>query len=306
MQYLRQSEELRFYLRSLIKEWDFLDGVFKETGYKYIEGYILLELQNNNCLNLLGLAANLNIEKSTASRTVKGMIERGLIKWDKLSSDKRHKHFSLTQAGQKAVEETNKLANNRVANALNTLTEDEIETVIKSFKLYSNAMTKSRKMMGYKFRKIKKSDNKIVAIIIRKVMEEYNAIGPGYSSVDKEVDKMFESYNNSQSYFFVITINEEIKGFGGIGRLEGGTKDTCELKKMYFLNEVRGLGLGKKLVEMCLTKARELGYKKCYLETLKRMHSANNLYAKLGFEKLEKPLGLTGHTNTELWYMKNL
>ena len=160
--------------------------------------------------------------------------------------------------------------------------------------------------MDYKFRKIKKNDNEFVAKIIRKVMEEYDAVGPGYSYVDKEVDQMFESYNNSRSYFYVITKNDEIKGFGGIDRLEGADKNICELKKMYFLKDIRGLGLGKKLVELCLAKARELGYKKCYLETLKRMHTANNLYLKLGFKKLEKPLGNTGHTNTELWYIRDL
>ncbi|GAM72033.1 histone acetyltransferase HPA2 [Vibrio sp. JCM 19236] len=47
---------------------------------------------------------------------------------------------------------------------------------------------------------------------------------------------------------------------------------------MFLLKESRGLGLGKKLSEMCLEFAKEQGFTQCYLDTLSNMTSAVRLY----------------------------
>jgi len=36
------------------------------------------------------------------------------------------------------------------------------------------------------------------------------------------------------------------------------------------------------------------------------MHGANSLYQKLGFKKLNKPKGKTGHTWTNCWYIRDI
>jgi len=75
---------------------------------------------------------------------------------------------------------------------------------------------------------------------------------------------------------------------------------------MYFLSEARGFGLGVKLMEVCLEKARQFEFKKCYLETMPYMTNAQNLYKKSGFQYLDKPLGNTGHNACPLWMLKEL
>ncbi len=88
--------------------------------------------------------------------------------------------------------------------------------------------------------------------------------------------------------------------------LVDATPGICELQKMYFLTEVRGLGLGKILLQHLLAHATSLGYTQCYLETLHTMEKANMLYKKCGFMLLEQPLGDTGHYNCDAWYLKKL
>ena len=75
---------------------------------------------------------------------------------------------------------------------------------------------------------------------------------------------------------------------------------------MYFLPEARGKGLGLQMIEKCLQKAIELGFEKCYLETLPEMTVAQKLYQKVGFEYLCEPLGTTGHTSCPVWMIKQL
>ncbi len=158
----------------------------------------------------------------------------------------------------------------------------------------------------FKIRKILPLDNKIVANIIREVMTEFEVTGEKTSFWDKEVDYMFEAYDNEQSEFFVLTNNKKVIGCGGYGPLEGGDKKTCELRKMYFLPTARGKGLGKQLLKLCLENAKKLGYQKCYLETAGSMWQAQNLYKKMGFQKLEGPMGATGHGGCLDWYVKIL
>lgn len=158
---------------------------------------------------------------------------------------------------------------------------------------------------GYIVRPIEKHDNEQIAQIIRTVMTEYGATGTGYSIMDNEVDRMFEAYNERAKYF-VVEKDDKILGGSGVSQLIGGDENICELKKMYFLNELRGLGFGEKLLELCLETAKELGYKKCYLETLSHMHAAQKLYEKFGFKKLDKPMGNTGHFKCNCWYVREV
>ena len=156
------------------------------------------------------------------------------------------------------------------------------------------------------FRPIRREDNEQVARIIRTVMTEFGAVGPGFSIMDPEVDEMFETYDTPRSRMYVMENEGQLYGCGGFGPLAGGETHICELKKMYFLKELRGLGFGKKLVLQSLEDARKAGYTQCYLETLAQMESANALYKGLGFRLLEGPMGDTGHGKCNAWYLLNL
>jgi putative acetyltransferase len=145
-------------------------------------------------------------------------------------------------------------------------------------------------------RRIRQEDNPAVAAIIREVMTEFGAVGCGFSIEDPEVDCMFESYPEPDSVFYVIEWQNEILGCGGVGPLVGGEPGVCELRKMYFLPALRSSGYGRKLLELILEDARDIGYELCYLETLENMAGARNLYQRFGFTFIDGPLGNTGHS----------
>ncbi len=157
-----------------------------------------------------------------------------------------------------------------------------------------------------KLRPIRPADNAAVAAIIRAVMPEFGASGPGFAINDAEVDCMFETYNRPGSRYFVIDDGARVLGGGGIAPLAdigSGAPPTCELRKMYYLPEARGRGLGRQMITACLAAARELGYQRCYLETLTGMDTAQHLYQSFGFEKLCAPLGNTGHFSCDRYYL---
>jgi len=158
----------------------------------------------------------------------------------------------------------------------------------------------------FSIRPIEPRDDAAVAGIIRTVMPEFGAVGDGFAINDPEVDWMSRAYDGPRSAYFVIEHAGIVEGGGGVAPLEGGDNETCELRKMYFLPTLRGLGAGAALMTQCLDAARRIGFKRCYLETLAGMNAAMKLYERTGFRKIDGPLGATGHGGCNTFYLLDL
>ena len=137
-------------------------------------------------------------------------------------------------------------------------------------------------------------------------MLELGAPKVGTAYADPNLDTMFETYQNPNAVYFVVEQEGKIIGGAGIQRLDNGEETICELQKMYFLPEARGLGAGSKMIALCLQKAKEFGFKKCYLETMPFMIDAQKLYKKSGFYNIGGPMGNTGHSYCSVWMLKDL
>ncbi len=155
-------------------------------------------------------------------------------------------------------------------------------------------------------RSIEAGDDAAVAAVIREVMPSFGACGPGFALGDPEVDHMSVAYAQPRSAFYVVEEAGRIIGGAGIAPLAGGDADTCELRKMYYLPEARGRGLGERMLRLCLERARGFGYRRCYLETLTGMDAAMRLYQRLGFRQLPDPMGNTGHYSCDRQYLLDL
>lgn len=155
-------------------------------------------------------------------------------------------------------------------------------------------------------REIREEDNLKIAAAIREVLVEFGVPKIGTTYADKVIDRMAEAYTDSRKIFYVIESDNEIYGGAGISQLDNYDGNVCELQKMYFRPEARGIGLGSKMMAKCLEFAKTAGFEKCYLETMPYMDDARKLYKKVGFKNIDKPLGDTGHYQCSVWMIKDL
>ena len=180
-------------------------------------------------------------------------------------------------------------------------------------------------------RPITPTDNAAIANVIRTVMPEFSCVGEGFSINDPEVDDMAGAYAGEGADFFVVehevgaapefrisssgrmragagegSSGAVVVGGAGFAPLTGGDGTVCELRKMYILREGRGCGGGRLLMDACLEGARAAGYTKMYLETVAIMTGAAEVYRKYGFERLEEPLGDTGHDGCDVYMAREL
>ncbi|MDG2431776.1 GNAT family N-acetyltransferase [Flavobacterium sp.] len=161
-------------------------------------------------------------------------------------------------------------------------------------------------MENWIIRKIEKKDNEAVAQLIRAVFDELNIPKVGTAYEDVYLDFMFEEYSKPQSAYFVVESEGKVVGSAGVAPLENEAPSICELQKMYFLPETRGLGIGSAMMTTCLQAAKDFGFEHCYLETMPFMLDAQKLYKKVGFKNIDAPMGSTGHTSCPVWMLKKL
>lgn len=69
-------------------------------------------------------------------------------------------------------------------------------------------------------------------------------------------------------------------GCVGAQRLD---EESCEMKRLFVAPVARGSGAGRALAEAVIARARDLGYRRMYLDTSVRQTEAIGLYRSLGF-----------------------
>ncbi len=299
--------QLREASRQTARQLGFLESRYLETGCTHSQCHVLVELDARRRVSVGELAATLDQDISSTSRTIRSLTEKGFVQGFADSDDGRRRQMELTPAGKEKVQEINDVADQQARAALELLNPADRDIVVRGMSLYAQALARSQKLAGIEIRRIVPDDDEAMGMIIRQVMSEFGAIGNGMSIGDAEVDGMSEAYRKEQSAYFVAYEGTTLLGGGGIASLAGsGEGDVCELRKIYLLPAGRGIGLGRKLMNRCLEAARKMGYRRIYLETLDNMCHARHLFEKYGFRYLKTPLGETGHFGCTIWAIRDL
>ncbi|WP_299536379.1 GNAT family N-acetyltransferase [Ulvibacterium sp.] len=155
-------------------------------------------------------------------------------------------------------------------------------------------------------REIQKGDNAEVARVVRKILVEMGVPKVGTAYADAALDRMYETYDRPRATYVVVEDQGRIIGCAGIAQLDNYDGNVCELQKMYLVGEARGRGLGARLMEVCLERAKDFGFEHCYLETMPYMTEAQKLYQRVGFEYIDAPMGDTGHYSCPVWMLKSI
>ena len=158
----------------------------------------------------------------------------------------------------------------------------------------------------YIIREIEPRDNAQMKKIVQSVIVEMGAPKVGTAYEDKALEDLYTVYQKDKAIYFIVEYNGVVLGGGGIAALDNFEGNTSELQKMYFLPEARGKGLGAKMIEKCMKKAKEFGFEQCYLETLPYMTAAQKLYKKNGFSQIDGPMGNTCHYSCDVWMIRKL
>jgi putative acetyltransferase len=137
----------------------------------------------------------------------------------------------------------------------------------------------------YTFRSACSKDSAAVRAIVASVLREYG-LEFDVAGTDADLANLEANFERRGGVFYVVESQAgDIVGCCGLFPID---PDTAELRKMYLLLEVRGKGLGKKLLTQLLAEARRLGYKRVVLETNSVLIEAISLYRSFGFRPVSR------------------
>lgn len=146
-----------------------------------------------------------------------------------------------------------------------------------------------------------------LADLIRCNLKKHHLDIPGTVYFDDNLNHLSDFYlADPERRFYYVAIDDSGKLVGGIGMAEFEFFDSCcELQKLYLADEVKGAGFSYKLISLIEEKAKELGYKRMYLETHDNLAAAIHVYEKSGFKEIKKPTCIV-HATMNRFYIKDL
>jgi putative acetyltransferase len=130
---------------------------------------------------------------------------------------------------------------------------------------------------------------------------------------DGEDHDFYNQYNHIDVIKYVVVVyldteksSEKAKIPVGCGAIKHFDTDTVEVKRMFVDAKQRGFGIAPKILNELENWAKELGYKKCILETGERQVEAIKLYHKSNYKRMDTNYGQYKDVVKSLCFEKNM
>jgi len=101
-----------------------------------------------------------------------------------------------------------------------------------------------------------------------------------FQGFTEEVESLPGKYCPPRGVLFVVTDESAPIACGAFRELD---ESTCELKRIYVRQPVRGKGIGREITVSLMKCAKDAGYHRVRLDTLRQLTGAIRLYESLGF-----------------------
>lgn len=105
-----------------------------------------------------------------------------------------------------------------------------------------------------------------------------------FQNFEEEFNTLPGKYGPPDGALILALVNGKGAGCIALRKISEGI---CEMKRLYIRDDYRGLGIGKKLINMVIEEARKLNYSFIRLDTLPSMQKAQELYRLFGFYDIE-------------------
>lgn len=273
--------------------------VYKEYGVDFEPRWFTLFqlILVKNKISVTEIAAELNQTHPAVVQVVNLLERKKLISTLKDHSDKRKRMVKLSPKGRALAQElvplwedVNKVSQEILEESAPDLLDkiENVERALKSESIYQR-MTEHRLIRLQK--EIDFTDfNESYLKDFQKLNEEWLRSYLEISSHDKQVltDPVGEIIKQN-GIIVMMKVPDQVLGTYALKEI---SDEDCELLKFCIRKELRGYGLGKKLLHHAIARAESMNYKSIVLFTHHALSEATQLYVKHGFKKISSHPGL--------------
>ena len=133
------------HFRHLVRQFQRVTGVLLQGedccgGVTMPQGHVLLEISQRSGIALGDLAGGLRLDKSTLSRTVEALVDRGLVERKPNPADRRSNLHLLTPSGEQVIAEIHRTSDECVRATFTRIPAAERQRVLDSLQILVTAM----------------------------------------------------------------------------------------------------------------------------------------------------------------------
>ncbi|XSG81480.1 MAG: bifunctional helix-turn-helix transcriptional regulator/GNAT family N-acetyltransferase [Methyloligella sp. ZOD6] len=274
----------RFYTRKI----RLLDAHMPASDLPLPEARVIYELAKAGECTAAEIGRLLDMDKAHLSRVLARLRGRGLVAMRPDPSHGKQRLLSLTQAGRKTFHQLDRGSQRQIEALLAPLDEDVKGKLI-------SAMTAIKQGLGaapaaadaVELRGLEAGDMSwIVHRQARLYGDEYGWDG-SYETVAMEIGCRFLCrFDPGRDGAWVAEANGRI--VGSVFLEHSDTPKIAQLRLLYVEPEMRGRGIGNRLVQACIDRARALGYRQIKLWTKHVLSPAHRIYEAAGFRLAEE------------------
>lgn len=281
----------RFYTRRI--------GVLSEgllgSPFSLAESRVIYELAHREDATATALGKELGLDAGYLSRLLRGLRKKGLIDKTPSENDGRQSLLRLTGEGQDAFAMLNARSRNEVGAMLGGLSTEDQDRMV-------SAMGAIRDILGappehrvpYILRPHQPGDMGWVvhrhAVLY---VEEYGWDEQFEALVADIAAEFIKTYDPKMERCWIAEMDGAIVGSVLVVKQ---SDRVAKLRLLLVEPKARGFGIGRRLVDECVTFARRTGYQKITLWTNSNLHAARHLYEEAGFSLVdEAPHHSFGH-----------
>lgn len=297
---VRQIDEIRAFNRFYTRQIGLLSEGLHKSAFSLTEARVLFELHAGGAQVVGKLATTLALDPAYLSRILTRFKKAGLITLSTDSKDRRVRVAELTKQGQETYAGLQAASRNDIASLMTPLSDSQRDQLIAAMKTIQSLLGSDDA--------IKAADHSKPVLIrdhrpgdLGWIVQRHGAL----YTAEYQWDSTFEGLVAQIAAKFLAHHDPRKEGCWiaehdgrpvGAVMLVGESDTVAKLRVLFVEPDARGLGIGKHLVDHCISFARRAGYAQITLWTNGNLHAARKIYEKAGFVMVaEEPHHSFGH-----------
>ena len=224
------------------------------------------------------LRARLDLDSGYLSRLLRSVERDGLVEVAPLASDLRSRRARLTAAGRKELKHLDRLGDRFAEETLEPLSEAERARLVM-------AMSEVEKLLNLSFTRIsvEDPDSADAKWCLGQYFAELGERFEGGFDAGRSIPADAGDLRPPRGTFLVARLDGRPVGCGAVKATEPGVGS---IKRMWVSREVRGTGVGRRLLLALEKEAAGLGMGLLRLETNRSLNEAQALYRRNGYREV--------------------
>lgn len=284
---------LRAFNRVYTSRLGLLDANYDGSPFTLSEARILYELATAADRTGAEIARILRVDPAQVSRTLKRFADRGLVTVRENPAHGRHLLLSLTAEGRAVFADMDARTRAAIATLLESLGPVQRTRLLSAAAAISSVFEDPAPAPA--LRGLQPGD--LGMVTARQALlytREYGWNGDYEALVARIVADFHRDFDPARDDAWIAEAGGRM--VGSIFLVRGETPKAGKLRLLYVEPDARGMGVGQRLLEACVARARVLGYARLDLWTVTALAAARRLYERAGFVLVDQaPARRFGH-----------